>query len=268
MDQFINEQQKRQLFNAVFAVAVLLAVFLGIKAVNAFKEYSYIGRDTYASNVISVSGKGEVMAVPDVATFSFSVVENAKTIQQAQDTASKKMNAAIDAVKAGGVDEKDIKTTGYNSYPKYEYTNSICTDRMCPPSKQTLVGYEVSQTVTVKVRKTADAGTLLSKVGTLGVSNISGIDFVIDDMDKVQAEARDKAIKDAKAKAEVLAKSLGVSLKKIINFNEGGDYGMRAMGGSEMISAKAMSYDAVTPPQLPTGENKVTSQVTITYEIQ
>ena len=268
MDQFLNDTQKKQLYTAVFAVVVILAVFLGIKSINALKEYSYIGRGSYAANVVTVTGKGEVMAIPDIASFSFSVVELGKTVGDAQDKASKKMNDAIDAIKALGVAEKDIQTTGYNSYPKYEYNQGICTDRMCPPSKQVLTGYEVSQTITVKVRKTADAGGILTKVGGLGVSNISGLNFVVDDIEAVQAEARDKAIADAKDKADKLEKSLGVKFVRIINFYEGGNYGVMGMGG-DMMSAKAVSFEsAQVAPQLPVGENKVTSQVSITYEIQ
>lgn len=270
MGSFLSDVQKRRLFNGVLTVVVLLAVFLAVESLNALKEGAYIGRGVYPSNVISVSGTGEVLAVPDIASFSFSVVEEGKTVAVAQDAASKKINSIIDAVKGMGVDAKDIQTTGYNSYPKYEYSNSICANGYCPPGKQTLIGYEVSQSITVKVRKADTAGDILTKVGTLGASNISGLDFVVDNLDTVKAQARDKAVADAKAKAQVLAKSLGVKLDKIVNFYENGDQPiMYAMGGTAYDS-KVMNQ-AVAPtvaPELPTGQNKVTSNVTITYEVE
>ena len=268
MFQSLNDIQKRRFFNSTLAVLVLLAGFLGAKFLNTIKEYSYIGRGTIASNVISVTGTGEVFAIPDTGLFSFSVVEEGKTVGDAQNKASKKINSIISAVKSLGVLEKDIKTTGYNSYPKYEYSAMpICAQGYCPPSKQILTGYEVNQTVSVKIRKTADAGAVLTKVGDLDATNISGLDFVIDDMDSVNSQARDKAIKDAKQKAEVLAKSLGIKLKKIVNFYESGNgppiyYAMEAKGmGGDMMPTPVV-------PQLPTGENKVTSNVTITYELE
>ena len=268
MFQSLNDIQKRRFFNSTVAVLVLLAGFLGAKFLSTIKEYSYIGRGTIASNVISVTGTGEVFAIPDTGWFSFSVVEEGKTVGDAQNKASKKINSIINAVKSLGVAEKDIKTTGYNSYPKYEYSAMpICAQGYCPPSKQILTGYEVNQTVSVKVRKTADAGAVLTKVGDLGAQNISGLDFVIDDMDSVNSQARDKAIKDAKQKAEILAKSLGIKLKKIVNFYESGNqppiyYAMEAKGMSgDMMPAPVV-------PQLPTGENKITSNVTITYEVE
>lgn len=273
MYQYLNDVEKKRLFNVVLVSLVLFAVFLGIKSLNALKESSSIGRGVYPSNVISVSGNGEVFAIPDTGSFSFSVVEEGKNVKDAQDKASKKINTILDAVRSLGVAEKDIKTIGYNSYPKYEYSSSVCPASRegiavyCPPGKQVLTGYEVSQTISIKVRKTADAGTVLTKVGDLGASNISGLNFVIDDMDAVNTEARGKAIADAKEKAEVLAKALGVRLVRIVSFNEGGSYPIPyAMGG---MMEKSISMDNIsTPPQTPVGENEIVSNVTITYEVE
>ncbi len=271
MEQFFGNEigvvQKRRLFNSVVFVCVLLAVFLAVETVGSLKSYSSIGKGVVAANVLSVSGIGEVSSVPDIATFSFSVVENAKTMKEAQDISARKTNAIIDALKKMGIAEKDIKTSGYNSYPQYDYVQTyVCTSGYCPPSKQVLKGYEVSQTITVKVRNTDNAGAALSKVGELGATNISGLDFTIDDMDKAKADARDLAIKDAKAKAKVLSKSLGVELRKIVNFQENA-YQPPVYYG--MASQSLKMEDAVsTVPATPTGENKVTSNVTITYELQ
>lgn len=281
MYQSLNEVQKRRLFNSVLAVTVLLAVFLGVKSLNAIKENSKIGQGIYPTNVINVTGKGEVMAIPDTGSFYFSITEEAKTVNLAQEKASKKTNTIIDALKALGIEEKDIKTTSYNSYPKYQYSNSVCPmydsaggvsmPRYCPPGKEVLVGYEVNQTITVKIRKTADAGSVLTKVGDLGAANISGLSFVIDDLEKVQDEARDKAIEDAKQKAKILAESLGVKLKRIVSFSENGNYpipyGGYGMGGMELQATKDATVSSV-PPELPPGENEIVSNVTITYEIE
>ncbi len=266
MYQSLNDTQKRRLFNSFLAVTILLAVFLGIKSLNALKENSYIGRGEYPANVVSVTGMGEVLAVPDTGTFGFSVVEEGKTVKDAQDKATKKINIVIEALRNLGIEEKDIKTDNYTFYPKYDYSVAqICTRDYCPPGKQTLVGYEVNQTITVKIRKTADAGAILTKVGELGVTNASGLNFVVDDPEKAQDEAREKAITDAKENAKVLAKSLGVRLKKIVNFQEGGTPPVYyAMGGMEKMSLDAAS----AVPELPVGENKIVSNVTITYEVE
>ncbi len=277
MNEFINgldSVSKKRFFNAILTTVILLAAFLGIKALSSLKELSYIGKGVYPSNVISVNGTGEVLAVPDVASFSFSVVEEGKTVKDAQDKATKKINSMLEAVKALGVEEKDIKTTGYNSYPKYDYQQTVCTmqyPNYCPPGKQVLTGYEVTQSVTVKVRDTEKAGDVLTKVGELGAGNISGLDFVVDDLEKVKAEARQKAVDDAKAKAKILSKTLGVKLDTIVNFYENGDGAYPVMYRAEMSAdtkVMGMGGTASVAPSIPTGENKIVSNVTITYEVR
>ncbi len=268
MYQYLNDVQKNRLFNGVLATVVLLALFLGFKTLNTIKEFSSIGEGVYPANTISVSGKGSVFSIPDTGSFSFTVSEEGKTVKDAQDKASKKMNAILDAIKEMGIEEKDIKTIGYSSNPKYEYQNAICREGYCPPGKQVLLGYEVSQTIAIKVRDTESAGEVLTKVGSLGASNISGLSFVTDDEEAVAAEAREEAIKDAKEKAKILAKSLGVRLGKIVSFNEAGNYPQPFLYGMGGMEAKAVSMDVATPPQLPVGENEIVSNVSITYEVK
>ncbi len=274
-EQFLNNMnasQKKWFVNAIVAVAVLLAVFLAFKALFTMKEYSYIGDGVYPTNTITVSGTGEAFAIPDTGSFSYSVNETGKTVKEAQDKSSKKTNAILDALKEMGIDEKDIKTIGYNSNPQYEYVRASCisnpNDYSCG-GKQVLVGYEVSQTISVKVRDTETAGDVLTKVGSLGASNISGLNFVTDDMDAIQAEARNLAIADAQEKAKALAKSLGVSLGKIVSYNEG--YPMQPMYGyGTMAEMKVANQDSAMamPPQLPVGQNEIVSNVSVTYEIR
>lgn len=269
MYQYLSDIQKQRLFNAVLAAIVLLAVFLGFKSLNTIKEFAHIGDGVYPTNTITINGKGEIFAVPDVAEFSFSVVESGATVAEAQGKATTKMNSILEAIKAMNIEEKDIKTTGYNSYPKYEYrSGGVCTDFSCPPSRQVLIGYEVSQNISVKVRNTDMAGEALTKVGGLGASNISSLNFVTDDIESVRAEARDMAIKDAKEKAKVLSKSLGVRLGDIISYSEYGDYPMPYYGGVMMAEAKSMDATISVPPELPVGENQIISNVSITYEVR
>jgi len=269
---FINlsDVQKRRLTNGIIAVVFLLAVFLGLKALNTIKEFKYIGGNVYPTNTINVSGKGTVVAIPDVAEVNFSVVETGNTVAVAQEKATKKMNAILDAFKEMGIEDKDIKTTGYNSYPKYEYrTSSSCLNGYCPPGKEVLTGYEVSQNITVKIRNTEEAGDALTKIGTLGASNISGISFVVDDLEAVKKQARDEAIENAKAEAKELSRSLGLKLVKIVNFSEQGDYPMYyGMGGMESKNISVDMAVAQSAPQLPVGENEIVSNVSITYEVK
>lgn len=248
-------------------VGILLAVFLAVVSIKGIQSFN--DNDMPAYNSISVIGKGESISVPDIATFSFGVTETAKTVADASDKAANRMNAALKAVKDAGVAEKDIKTTSYSINPKYEYENGDCNIYRCVSGKSILVGYEVGQTVEVKVRDLKKAGDVFSTISSLNVENVNGLSFSIDDIEKYKAEARAKAIADAQAKAKVLAQQLGVRIVKITSFYDSSDQPMyygrgEGMGGDMMV----MSAKAVSAPEIPVGEQKITSSVTIMYEIK
>jgi len=247
------------------AMAVVLIAFLAIQTINGIKAYDYIGSGV-VQNTISVTGDGEVFATPDIATFTWTVTETGANVKEAQTKATTKVNAGIESLKQNGIEDKDIKTVNFNANPKYEYNQVICTSFSCPPSKQTLVGYEVTQTISVKVRAVDNAGKVIDGVTSAGVSEVSSLSFTIDDQDVLITEARAEAIKKAKAKAKVLAKDLDVKLVRIVSFTEGG-YPTPIMYKMDS-TAFGVGGEASMAPSLPTGENKITSNVTITYEVR
>lgn len=258
-----------RLRKAIFAVVILLAVFLGIKALAELQALRYIGAGLQATNTISVSGEGEAVAVPDIATFTFSVTSKKSTVAAAQTEATTKINAITKYLKDAGIEDKDIKTSDYSVYPQYDYIQQPCANGICPSGRQVLNGYEVRQTTSIKVRDTAKAGDLLTGVGSAGATEVSGLTFTFDDPDAVQKEAREKAIADAKDKADELARELGVRIVRVVSYNESGNYPMPmysrdayGLGGAENQATKAVA------PSISVGENKVVSNVSITYEIR
>lgn len=262
-----DPNDKKQIVKYGMILAVALTVFVGVKTINALKEYSYIGKDVPPMNTVAVVGKGEISVKPDVASFVYTVTEGSKTTDDAQDKVTKKSNAVIAALKSAGIEDKDIKTVSYNIYPRYDYIPATCDDYYaCPPARSEVSGYEVSQSVEVKVRDIKKAGDMLALVGGLNVSNVSSLSFVVDDMDAMKAEVRKQAIIDAKQKAKVLSKELGVKFDGIVSFYEN--------GGDAYPVMSERTYDASTTgatkvsPEVPTGENKITTQVTITYAIR
>ncbi len=250
----------------VFFLTVI-SIFFIAKTVNEFKTGALIGRSGGATNIITVSGKGEVLAVPDVATFTYSVTEESKLVADAQKMATDKSNKVIDFLKSKNIDAKDIKTTGYNINPKYEYSSGVCNNFNCAPSKQILTGYEVTQSVEVKVRKIDQAGDVIAGIGGLGVQNLSGLNLSVDNQDALVKDARTKAIADARADADRIAKDLGVSVVRVISFVEEGQSQPPMMYAKESMAMGA--NDAAAPaPQIQAGENKITSNVSVTYEIR
>ena len=246
---------------SVISVATLLSIFLFDEAIGQFQGLKYIGTDPQNRNTISINGKGEVLAKPDIAIFSFAVEKEAVEVADAQKLSAEKMNVIIDALKTAGVSEKDIKTINYTLYPRYDYMRDVETGLS---GKQVFRGYTVSQDITVKVRKIEDAGMLIGKVGSLGATNISSLTFTNDKQDDLKKEARGKAIADAKIDAEKLAKDLGVSIVRIVGFSENGGYQPAMMYAKTRLAAASDSAS----PEVPAGENNITSLVTVTYEVK
>lgn len=226
-------------------------------------------RDSENQNTISFSGHGEISAVPDIANIDFTIEKDAKTVKEAQDSVAQVEKKSLDFLKANNVAEKDIKTTNSSFYPKYEYRyeKQVCNQIGClpPVGNNVIVGYTASETITVKVRNTDDVGKIIEGLGGLGVSNLNGPNFAIDKEDDLKDSARKLAIDEAKTKAAKLAKDLGIRLGKITSFNENGNYPV-PMYAKTMTADMAVGSSATA--EVPKGENLITSDVTITYEIK
>lgn len=273
----ILEENKKKFFKMLCVLMIVLSAYLLVQIYSEIQKDSMLGENATPAT-ISFSGHGEVTAVPDIASVYFTISKDAATVKDAQAGVAVVEKKALDFLKSKNVADKDIKTADASFYPKYEYRNAVCpqpapmmgsggvsSPYYCPPGKQVLTGYTASESITVKIRKTDDAGAIMQGLGTVGVSNLNGPNFSIDNEDGLKAQARKLAIDAAKAKAEVLAKDLGVSLGKITSFNEGGNYPVM-YGAGAMMKSDAVSAPA--PAVIPTGVNTITSDVTITYEIK
>lgn len=245
----------------------LLLMLAGAVALGSSAYQTLVVKESWQGpTTISVSGTSDVVAIPDIAQFSFSVRAEGDTASVAQESSAESINSIMSFLDENGIDEKDIKTERYNLFPKYRYEQRPCTVNFCPPGESVQDGFEVSQTIKVKVRDTKNAGTLLSGVGELGATDISGLSFSVDDTDKLKQQAREEAISKAKEQAQKLADALGVDLGRMVSYYEEDPastpyyYGM---GGDMMAKSEA----AVTP-SIPTGESTVTSKVNLVYEIK
>ena len=207
---------------------------------------------------ISVSGEGKVSAVPDIASLSFGVQTGRQTTaQDAMEKLSSDMNEVLEAVKAKGIEDKDIRTESLNLFPAYDWDEGTRIDK----------GFEASQSLRVKVRDLAKIGDVLTAATSAGANQAGGVSFTIDEPEDLQAEAREEAIENAKEKAEELAKELGVSLGKLRGFNEGG-YTPAPMYDRAMMMEGIGMGGGGGPIQVPSGEQEVRMNVTLTYEVR
>ena len=215
---------------------------------------------------ISVTGEGEILAIPDIGTFTFSVNAQAATAPEAQQLSGTKINEILAYLKEQGIEEKDIKTENYNLFPRYRYEEKVCQfGSFCPPGEQIPDGFEVTQSVVVKVRDTAKAGNLIAGVGERGATDIGGLSFTIDDVDALKVDAREKAIADAKAKADVLAAQLGVKITRLVSYSENSDEYMPYVKTMEMSADAASAFGGA---ELPVGEESTKVRVQVTYEVE
>lgn len=205
---------------------------------------------------IGVSGTGRVSVTPDTAVASVGMEITAATLAAATNEASEKMKAVLDAIKALGVDAKDIQTSSYNVYP---ITNS-------PKEGETpqITGYRVSNIVTVKIRKIDDVGKVLDAALGAGANSVNSVYFMVNDPSKAQDEARTAAVKNAMAKAQELAAAAGVKLGAVISISDvqGGVYPIYK---TEMYSPAPQAAGGAGPVE--TGSTEVTATVEMHFEI-
>lgn len=236
---------------------LIVCICFGIAAtINVLKNSNYTSKDIQKVSTITISGTGDVYAKPDIGRVALSVVTEAKTVAQAMTENTSKMNNVIGFAKKQGVEEKDLKTTNFNISPRYEYNSKT--------GVRTLVGYKITQSLQVKIRDLSKIGAILGGATESGANDVGNLQFTIDNEDTLKSQAREEAIKEARGKAETLAKQLGIRLVRIINFSESGNI--------PSPYYKAMSLEAVgaagDTPQIETGENKISVSVSITYEIK
>lgn len=259
----------RSFLSLWYVRALIVLALIGVVA--ALAAYAHLAvkqarYSNYGPTTINVRGEGEVLARPDIGQFTFAVRAEGDDAATAQEQSAAAMNEIIAYLTEAGVAESDIKTTNYTLNPRYIYENTVCPAGMyCPPGEPIIDGYEVSQMVEVKVRDLDRSGELISGVGARGATNVSGLSFTIDDEDALKAEAREEAIREAREKAEKLADALDVRIVRMIGYYEEEVYPPYYGYGGDMA---VMESSARIAPNMPVGENEITSTVNITYEIR
>jgi uncharacterized protein YggE len=235
------------MFRTFFTAAALATAL----STSAFAE------DIKVTPTFNLSGHGEVRMAPDMASVSLGVFATAPTAREALDSNTASMKALMDTLKAAGVEEKDIQTSNFMVSPRLDYGNNNSQ----PPK---VVGYDVSNQVTVIVRKLGGLGGLLDQAVTAGSNQVNGITFQISKPEQAEDEARKAAVADARHKAEIYAAATGVKLGNILTLSEGGGYNPP----SPIVFAKAARMESASDVPVAQGEQVVSMDVTIVWEIK
>ncbi len=250
------EEQTVKFLNKSYILAVILVLGILVFFVGQMVYQSRI-LDQQNMNQITVSGEGKIYAKPDIALIDLGVATQAVTVADVTKNNTNKMNAVLDAVKGLEIDEKDIQTTNYNLTPLYNYTQD---------SGRVFQGYTLSQNIQVKIRDFTKIGDVLSKATTAGANLVGDLQFTIDNPEQFKEQARAKAIEQAKANAQNLAKESGIGLGKIIDVYESSspypvayEYA-NALGASDMKSTQA--------PAIQPGQQEINIAINLTYQVR
>ena len=191
----------------IFIIGTLL---IGAVLLSACGTIQAQGVTSTSERYIRVSGSGEVAVVPDIAYINIGVHSEAEDVTSALEANNTQAAELTEALKAEGIEEKDIQTANFNVYPQTRY------DNMGQPVG---TSYVVDNTVYVTVRDLANLGKMLDTAISAGANNIYGISFDIADKENALAQARELAIKDAEVKAQSVAAIAGVTLGQILSID-------------------------------------------------
>ncbi len=204
---------------------------------------------------LQANGSGEVMVTPDIAVVTIGVTTQAPEASAALSANSADLTKAIATIRAAGIADKDIATSGFSIDPVYEQTDKRPSDR--PPA---IVGYRVDNQVRVTVRDIAKSGGLLDAVVAAGANRVSGIAFDLSDRKQAANDAIRAAVADARAKAALMAEAADLRLVRILSLNAD------ETGGRGPILAFDMAAKAAPVPVMP-GQRAVTANAQIVWEV-
>ena len=230
-----------------FAAAAVIGLLAAISP--AFAEGGKMPR------IISLSGHGEVRATPDIAYVTSGVVTQGATAADALAANTKAMTDLFAALKDSGIEDRDVQTSNFSVQPRFDFSNNQAPK---------MVGYDVSNNVTVTLRKVDTLGALLDRMVQSGSNQISGISFDVSKPDDAMDEARKLATEDATRKAKVYAKAMGIELGNVMQVSEGS----AAQPPMPMVRSTMMKADAAPPVPMAAGEQTLAVDVNVIWEIK
>lgn len=207
-------------------------------------------------DTVTVGGNGKSTVTPDRFSFNVGVQTVANTVDEAVNQNNTKVASVIRALKNAGARDADIQTSNFSIWPQQDYQEG---------KLPRILGYQVSNNITVRSSKVADAGRLLGIAVNAGVNTSSGINFEVADRAKGRDEGLRAAFEDAKAKASLLAQAAGRTLGSALMIVEGGQV---APPPYPMPRAMAMEAKAVSDVPVEAGSEERSYSVTVTFQLR
>jgi uncharacterized protein YggE len=201
---------------------------------------------------ISVTGEATVQVAPDQAQIDGGVANDAKTAREASDANNAAMGKVLLALKGAGIDEKDFQTSRLSLQPQYAPNRS-------GPSP--IVGYRAANRVTIRVRDVSKVANMIDVLVGAGANEIGGINFMVSQASNLLDEARERAISDARRKAQIYARAAGVTLGEPISISEVGS-------PTPVFRGKVAGGMAASAAPIAQGEETLSVTVNVSWAIK
>lgn len=243
---------------------IAAAALASASALPAFAQQTDIVPAIAAGHtLLTVSAQGSSTRTPDMAGYSAGVTTQGATASEALSANSAQMNRVMAALKQAGVADKDIQTSNLSLNPIYAQPKRL-PDGSYEEGQQRIIGYQATNTVSVRQRKLADTGKVIDALVKAGANQVNGPNFMLAEPDAAQDEARIEAIKKARARADLYARAAGLRVARIVSISESGGY--RPMPVMYMRK-EAMDVAAAPPAPVAPGELEMNIDVTVQFEL-
>ncbi len=206
---------------------------------------------------LELQARGETKVVPDIAIVSAGVVTQAVDAGAAMRENAARMSRIMAALKAAGIADKDIQTQSIGLSPQYRYANN---------EAPVIIGYQASNTISVRFRDIGKAGTVLDILVRQGANQINGPTLTLDNPEAAQDAARRAAVRALRARASLYADATGLQIKRIVSINESVDYSPGPQ--PTMMARGAMADGAAPKTELAAGEQSVGVTLNAVFELQ
>lgn len=229
---------------------IILALYLRVFGPIPFNVNNL---NTNKTDSFGVSGVGEVTQTPDQAILSIGVQSQGTTVKATQDSLNSSINSVTQAIKKQGITDQDIQTQNYTLNPSYDFGSGT----------QKITGYQANSTLKIKIHDLSKVNTIIDTATSSGANQVGNVSFEISDPSKLENEARDLAVAEAKLRAQTAAKAAGFQLGRLISYSE--NFGDNRNQPMPMIQNAVAKTDLAT--EIQPGTNTIKVEVFLNYEI-
>jgi uncharacterized protein len=249
-------------FLAALALTSLPVLLMAVPAMAEAHEAGPAPAMAAGNTLLTVSAEGSSARKPDLALFSAGVTSSGKTAGEALAANSADMSRVITALKRAGIADKDIQTSQLSLNPVYAQQRPR-TDSSMEPEQPLIIGYQVTNTVSVRQRKIGEFGAVIDTLVSAGANQVNGPSFQIDNPDEAMDEARTEALAKARARANLYARAAGLKVLRILSISEAGGYAPQP----QMMNTRATAADSGGAPPVAAGEVSLNASVTVQFEL-